>query len=436
MLDAVAIFNSNRFRRLSREGSWILLGQGATVVGSLVGVRLLTELLEPSVYGKLTLAMTVSTLVNQTIFGPLSNGATRFYSPSVEKGDLPGFLNATRRLVVWAVAIVLVTSVIAAVGLFLAKQPELSAIAAAASIFAIVLGCNSILNGMQNAARQRAIVALHQGMETWGRFLMAAVFILWLGASASMAIVGQSFAIILVLASQYLFFRKTTRPHVSRQDRTRDWLRRISSYSWPFASWGVFYWAQSASDRWALSIFANTTEVGLYAVLFQLGYYPISMVTGMAMQLFAPIFFQRMGDASDVERNASVHRLGWNLTWIGLGATVVAFVVALLFHAQLFRILVAPKYTAMSYLLPWMLLSGGLFAAGQALALNLMSQMQTHTMVVAKISTALVGVLLNFAGAYLFGVRGVVAASVLFSLAYSLWIAILARRVTSVQTTQ
>ena len=44
------------------------------------------------------------------------------------------------------------------------------------------------------------------------------------------------------------------------------------------------------------------------------------------------------------------------------------------------------------------------------MGLNLLSQMRTHNMMVAKIITALFGVMLNFAGAYWYGTMGIVIA--------------------------
>src|SRR5665647_2701772 len=85
---------SERFRRLSKEGAWIVLGQASAVLGSLASVRLLTELLDPAAYGELALGMTVASLVNQTVLGPLSNGITRFYAPAQERGDLRSYLTA------------------------------------------------------------------------------------------------------------------------------------------------------------------------------------------------------------------------------------------------------------------------------------------------------------------------------------------------------
>ncbi|MBC8413292.1 oligosaccharide flippase family protein, partial [bacterium] len=409
------ILKSERFRRLSKEGFWVILGQAMAVVGSLVGVRLLTELLDPASYGELALGMTVATLVNQTLLGPLSSGVTRFYAPAVEQGDLGGYLSAVRRLVVSATGIVMFIILVAVAGLFVTGRTEWIAIAIVALIFATLSGYNSILSGIQNAARQRSVVALHQGIEPWGRFLAAAGLMILMGATSTVAMIGYALGVILVIGSQYVFFRKIATKNIIEADKEINWREQMLKYSWPFASWGIFTWAQLVSDRWALGLFATMQDVGMYAVLFQLGYYPMSMATGIAMQFLAPIFYQRAGDASDSLRNDNVSNLSRRLTWMALGVTAVAFLVVFLFHTQIFRIFVNKEYAAISYLLPWMVLAGGVFAASQTLALNLMSQMKTQTMTVAKIITALAGVLFNFVGAYWYGSTGIVMAGVFFS---------------------
>jgi len=301
-------------------------------------------------------------------------------------------------------------------------------IAITSFVFAIFSGYNAILSGIQNAARQRSIVALHQGVESWVRFLVAAGLMVLMGATSTVAMIGYSVALILILGSQIIFFRKIVPKNVHETNKGRDWQEKIWKFSWPISTFGVFTWAQLASDRWALGLFAPTQEVGLYSVLFQLGYYPMTMASGMATQFLTPIFYQRAGDASDSQRNANVNKLSWQITRLSLVLTSAAFMAAFLFHTQIFRILVAKEYATVSHLLPWMLLAGGIFTAGQTIALNLMSQMKTQTMMVAKIVTALLGVALNFAGAYLYGITGIVVAGILFSVLYFIWMAVLVKK--------
>jgi O-antigen/teichoic acid export membrane protein len=423
--DWLRSFKLKRFQHLGQEVVWIILGQVATAVGSLVGVRFLTELVNPTVYGELAIWLTVATLVNQTVMGPLGAGITRFYSAAMENNDLSGYLNAVRQLVLFATSIITLIMLVASVSLLIVGQTGWIANTLAALLFALIVGYNSILSGIQNAARQRSIVALHQGLESWTRFLAAAGLIFLFGATSSVILLGYVVGIILVLGSQFSFFRKVVPKVTTVAIKETNWHRQVWDYSWPFLLWGIFTWVQIASDRWALQFFATPQELGMYAVLFQLGYYPISMITGMTLQFLAPIFYQRAGDASDNRRNASVNNLGWYLTSFSLGMTFLVVLVAFFFHKQIFLVFVATEYERVSYLLPWMMLSGGLFAAGQTVSLSLMSQLKTRRMVIAKITTALFGVTFNFAGAYWYGTTGVITASILFSMSYLLWMTVL-----------
>ena len=417
-----------RLRRLSREGLWIVASQVAVVAGSLVGVRLLTKLLDPATYGELALGMTIATLLGQTVIGPLSNGVTRFYAPAMERGVLGVYLHAVRRLLAKTGWILIGVTLAAVVGLRAVGRSGWTPFVVVTLIFALGSGFNAILSGIQIAARQRSIVALHQGVEPWARFLTAGALVWWLGSNSTIAMLGYAIAVVPVLASQLYFLRRIIPPAPRMPAEEGRWQDQILGYSWPFAAWGVFTWLQLASDRWALSAFATADEVGLYAVLYQLGYYPISLATGMATQFLTPILFQRAGDASDPHRAAGVHRLGWRLTGLALAITGVAVVLTWLLHVPVFRLLVAPNYRSVSYLLPWMTLAGGTFAAGQAMSLNLMSQLKTQEMILPKIATAGLGVAFNVLGAYWLGTPGIVIAAILFSVIYLAWMAILSRQ--------
>lgn len=44
------------------------------MLGTLVGIRILTELMSPAEYGQLALGLTAATLASQVLWGPLSGG--------------------------------------------------------------------------------------------------------------------------------------------------------------------------------------------------------------------------------------------------------------------------------------------------------------------------------------------------------------------------
>lgn len=416
-----------RFKRLAKEGSWIVIGQIATVTGALVLVRVLTEYLDPAQYGQLALGLTVAGLVAQVAMGGISVGIGRFYSIAAEKSDLSGYLHATRHLLAYSTGLVVLIGLILIASLLLLGYLQWMALAAAALMFSVLSGYNGALSSIQNAARQRSIVAFHGGLEAWLKIGLAVGAVLWLGASSTAVVIGYAGSSLLITFSQLFFLRRTISQQQTKMSNHRQWMNQMWAYSLPFSSWGIFTWMQQVSDRWALQTYASTAEVGQYAVLFQLGYTPIALFSGMATSFLAPIMYQRSGDATSYARNENVHQLAWRMTHLSLMVTLLGFAITFAMHEWFFRILVAAEYRSGSYLLPWVVLSGGIFAAGQVLALKLMSEMKSATMTTAKIVTALVGTLFNVIGAVLAGMHGVVWALVAFSTIYFVWMAMLAR---------
>ena len=419
--------SAGRYRRLAKEGGWVFAGQILAVAGSLALVRVLTEYLAPEQYGELALGLTVAGFTNQVILGGITAGIGRFYSIAAESHDLGGYARHARRLVGYGTIAVSIVAILIIGSLFLTGHANWIGLAVAASVFSVFSGYTAVLSSAQNAARQRASAAIHGGMEAWLKVLLSVGAILWLGRSSATAVLAFGLSSLLVCGSQLLYLRRSLHLQIETRPDGPDWSRRIWAYSWPFSLWGFFSWIQQASDRWALQAFGTTEEVGFYAVLFQLGYAPVGLATAMVMTLVGPILYQRSGDATDLDRNRGVHRLAWRLTWIALLITSSGFGLGLLCHEWVFDLLVAEKYHSVSGLLPWVVLAGGLFASGQVLSLKMLSDLKSATMTVAKVVTAILGVLLNIYGAARYGLEGVVAALVVFSTMFFGWMAWLAK---------
>lgn len=420
--------NFTRIKRLIGEAAWVVGGQCCAVLGSLVLVRVLTEYLSPMQYGELALGLTFAALVNQTVMGGVAAGIGRYYSVAIENKDVAGYLYATRRLMAYATVAAVALGLVSMLLLVWLGNAQWSGLVSATLVFSVFTGYNATIGSIQGAARQRSLVALFGGLDAWLRILLAVAMMASLGVSSISVMAGYALSSFLVTGAQYYFLRRSVISKSSHVQVSDNWERQIWAFAWPISVFGIFTWMQLISDRWALQTYASIQELGLYSVVFQLGYTPIGLITGMAMSFLGPIFYQRAGAALDHRRNKDVHRLVWLVALAGLSLTVVAFVLAFFLHEWVFGLLVAVNYHEVSYLLPWIVLAGGVFAVGQMFALKLLSEMRPVAMSGAKIVTALLGIGLNVVGAAKFGLLGVVWGLVTFSCVYFLWMAWLAMR--------
>lgn len=425
MLASSVVFK--KIHQVSKEALWILIGQATAFFGAIVGVRIMTGLLDPAAYGELSLGLTLATLVNQTLLGPLSNGVSRFYSDAHRKTALPEYFQAIKELLVAASFLVGIFFFMLAMGLFFYQRSTLIPILLGSLLYSVTVGINAIFGGIQNAARHRGLVALFQGIDPWIRMIIVAALLIMLTKSAEVAMYGYVLASLLLMTVQFFTLNiKTLKPIYGN---SVEWGAKIWKYSWPFCAWGIFTWLQLASDRWALQYAGSDGEVGLYTVLYQLGFYPISVITGMVVQLLSPILFDRVSEKNFDQGIKAVNRIIIRLVLAALAMTLACASLVFIWHKELFELLVSEEYYSVSYLFPWMILSGGIFGAGQIVALNLMALKKTVTMLTPKVVTALLGLMLNLLGATYFGIVGVVAAGLIFSLLYFLWMTWLLARI-------
>ena len=407
------------------------LGQAAGVAGALAGVRLLTEYLDPTAYGEVALGLSAAMLGTQMIVGPVTTAASRFFAPAREARELRGYLASLRRLTLWSALALAALAIVATVIVLIGARATAVGLVLASFAFAFASGGSAILGGVQNAARNRVIAAAHEGLGPWLR-AGAAIALMHLLASrtSGLAMTGYALASFAVALSQFGFFKQRIASLAEGEPPAASdrWFAEMKTYAWPFVTWGVFTWAQMASDRWALELFAGTHEVGLYTVLYQLGFYPLQMLATLLVQVAAPVLYARAGDATDPARLAHAFRLTRLLALATVAATILGTLTAAVVHPLVGRLLLAEAYRGVTYLFPWMVAAGGLFATGQVMALLFMLANQSRMLIAPKIVTAIAGIAMNVAGAWLYGTRGVIAATIAFSLLFCAWLTVSAAR--------
>jgi O-antigen/teichoic acid export membrane protein len=429
-----------RLRRIGPEAAWVAGGQLVAAGAAFLGVRYLAGELGPAAYGELALALTALMLSQQVLIGPLHGGLLRLYAPASEAGDTGSLWQAGRRLLgQGALALFALTLALSAV-LLLTGHAGWIPVLTATGGYAVLSGYSYAIGGLQVASRDRPSVAWLQGGGEVLRVVTAVTMVVVVSRSATGAVLGYVIATAILLGLQYVWLTRH-RPHQPTHDSpggiqpgAAEWRARLIRYSWPFATWGCFYWGQVASERWALQAFDGTEAVGRYALLYQLGYLPASMIANALVQLITPIVFQRAGDGTDPARIAAARRFVFRVVGGGFAAAMLLAVAAFVLHEWVFEALLAPIYWENSHLWPWMILAGGLFAIGQVATLLPLARSMSQALVKPKIVTSLMAIFLNVIGAWRFGVAGVVAANVCFSAVYLIWSIWLASRLTAVGT--
>ena len=422
----------SRLLRIGRESFWIASGQIAAAIGSVVGIRVLTQVLPPTTYGELALGMTLATLALYIVFNPLSKACLRFYSSAHEALELKEYFLAIHKMLSQSMVVLICVGFLLCLGLYLTDYMQWMWLAIMSFIYTLLFGYSSVLDGVQNAARQRIIVAWHNGSAAWLRFSAAFCLVAYYGISSHIAMAGFALASALILISQSYFFYqnflKTTPLRLTlKQVDCQKWTRQMFSYAWPFASWGVFLWGLSVADRWALGIFYDTETVGLYTALFQLGYYPMVFLFLVVSQVATPILFGRSGDGRDPDKIDEARALNHYLTFGYLTITVGMFFLSFLFSNQLFSLVVANQYQEVAKFLPWMILAGGLFFTGQNTSQLFMIEANTWLLAMPLTTTSILGIIIIFIGAYIWGLPGVVYARVTVSTIHLLCILLLSK---------
>src|SRR5262245_21673332 len=245
------------FYRIAGETLSVFCGQALSALGTIFGVYLLTNVLPPDAYGEIALGITAFSFLQQLLIGPLFNSFLRFHAPATENQQYQAFLLGGFKVIKQTTILLFVAAVLTGVGLQLFGKGNLIRMEAAVFLLIAISFFNSVLDGLQTAARRRVLVAWHQALAQWLRYVLAAGLCFFFAKDSFTAMMGYSLGILIVLVSQTLFFKAeliktaTARETIS-PDEIKNWYRQIWVYARPFAYCGAFTGLLMASDRWAL----------------------------------------------------------------------------------------------------------------------------------------------------------------------------------------
>jgi len=426
-----AIGSTSVFQKIfsiRKELAWVIFGQLLAFSGGLIGIKVLTNMMGPEYYGQLALGLTIAGLVNLFAFGPIGQAITRFFSICREKEQLPFYFATGRRILFLASLVLAVVSLISVIACFLLFGQQWAILTASALIFGYATGINNSFISLQNAIRQRRIVALHQGMDMWLRMLLAIIAMLMWGESGSVALLGFCAGLFLIILSQYYFafqnqqvsdyFLTVSTQNISSSNVYAD----FSSYTRSFLYFSAFGAIALYADRWILQGLYGEREVGIYAALYLIANTPVTVLMGLAGQLLLPIIYDQAGDMScpeKMERSRKTVRLTVFLSSVLMSLFVL---VAYLFGEPIVVLLSNDEFGSFASSL-WIILAGiCLFQLGQLLVMRGLALARPNIYIIPKLIHAMIFLVLTYWLAGLYGIHGVGISLCISSFVYLLLI--------------
>ncbi|MCF8127340.1 MAG: hypothetical protein K9N10_02405 [Deltaproteobacteria bacterium] len=424
---------SYRIFNAKAEVLWVLVGQTGNALGILLGMKILTQFLNPFEFGRLSIANTVVLLISVSVFGPLGHGFMRFWSISHDRGRMEDFFFITDRYAGWLFLMVLLGSLVFALICSATTWHGYQSLMAVALVVGASRGYFGLKLAILLGARRRKIVALMNSGTAILKPLTAALAVVLFSPSADWAIWGYliaTWAILLVVGHHYKdFVKEDLKNSLVGSGSTvgsHKMGKEILAFSWPFCAWGIFVWIHQSCDRWSLLAFHSADVVGAFSVVALLAAYPLMFASGFMLNLFMPVAYARAGDLSSPAALKSAYRLILMMIALyGLGSLGLILFFAL-FHETVVLLMSRSEYVRFSHLLPTLTLSWAFFYLGESLAAIGFVAKKPKIYILPKVISAIMAALGSLYFSFEMGARGVVWALGISGIFYAAWCAIIA----------
>ncbi|MBI5725289.1 MAG: lipopolysaccharide biosynthesis protein [Planctomycetes bacterium] len=369
-------------RKLLGEGAWVAAGQVVGIIGTLAGIRLLTQFVPEDVYGQASLLLAGLTLGIQALIVPANNATLRFYSDVKPSGRLWMLRLATRRIILpFGGLLLLLVAGVGSAWAFVGGKSYL-AVAALAGLAAAESLKTTEITFLTAGRRQRA-AAILRVLESWLCPALATAAVLILGKYPACVVGGNAAGIAVVLIFLLALVRREGRDGpAALDDPAKEELaglqHQMARFARPMIFVAVVTWVSGLSDRFLIGWLLDASQVGIYAPAYGLASFPFLAALGIVYQTVYPHYCEAVSAGrGDLERRAFRY---WLLTVVAIAACgVIAFALLKNYIAWL---LLAPEYWAGAELMPWIAAGNGLLIISMVFGDRLKAHKRTTEMLI------------------------------------------------------
>jgi len=369
-----------------------------------VGVRILTQTLDPAVFGVASLVLGVAALALGLTCTPLTQAAMYFY-PSLAAEGRGTILRKTlwrawRKTLPWVIGGGLILAVPYVVGGTISIWLVL---ATAALLFADTW--RSINLCLLNVASEHKRYGIWLTLEAWGRPLAATAAVVLVSRSAEAVL--WAYTAVSLLLNLSLSGRSTAR---LADLQNEDLRQRMWQYALPLVPQGLLGWANGMSNRYMIGGMLSLHETGIYAAAYGLASRPLLLVNTAFEQFMRPIY------QNAVSAGRTAHAAKLLRYWLAsLAATcAVAVLVTIFWSHQLAHLLLGPSFRSGADLIPWVAAGYGVLSLAYVFERVCLAHGHPRRVLLVESLSGVSAVVLTVAGVHAWGLTGAAVAVPLY----------------------
>lgn len=394
------------FDRVHGEMWTLLVGRALTGLAGFVGVRILTAVMAPDLYGRYALVLGYLGLVSGMLVNPLAQAMNRFVHEAAQTGAIRMFLVRGLRATS-AMALLGGLGIPLFFGFYLCDEVHKTAIGGLIALTLLGANLRDRQLGMFNTFRWRKRFVILAAADAWMKTLSVAAMIWLFGASLLPTMLGMTFGTWTLALAGLPWLLQLSRYQPPDQTSAQAIQRgAFTRYALPLFGVNLLSWILASSDRYVIAGILGEADLGRYVASAQVAQAAPSLLASTFFPTFTPILFQRMATHPNEPLRLDRYALGIATLSLFFGGLLLVDV------DSAFRILISRgEYQTGDSVVPFVLLGQFCYALHQVVEHEAYFQRRTGRLIVANGTAAAVGLSANLWLVPTLGVMGAAIAA-------------------------
>lgn len=275
----------------TREAVIVIFGRAFIAVGSLITVRIATELMRPEQMGTITQMVSVASLFGLVFLVPVWHYMARGFREWHETGVLLKYIKQFLAYIIMATCTILV--IIWSVQTLFHPVANLGTgwVVILAGLYFISVSVSTIGTNGFNILNHRIHFVILANIPVWIGLCLA-VIMFKATASVSFWVLGLFLGYALAGLTAVVLYLKLKRETINPSGDIRSLpfdVKAVFAFAWPVVLTAALWWLQSQSYRF---IIPGASNVGLFAMGYGLAASPIALYEGIFGQFYEPIYYE------------------------------------------------------------------------------------------------------------------------------------------------